>query len=171
MSYKEFIEACKVKIYNTEYLENHHIIPKSCGGTNDKDNLVYLSLPDHWMAHKLYAEENPDLQEAQDAFMSMGPLESFIAREKENIDNHRTVEYREWASNFAIEHEFWKGDNNPRHKDPLFGERNGMYGVHRYGEENPCYGTTYKWITNGEINRRWPKESEIPEGFRKGRCR
>ena len=47
MSYKEFIEACKVKIYNTEYLENHHIIPKSCGGTNDKDNLVYLSLPDH----------------------------------------------------------------------------------------------------------------------------
>ena len=28
----------------------------------------------------------------------------------------------------------WKGDKNPRHLDPLFGERNGMYGKHHSEE-------------------------------------
>ena len=31
-------------------------------------------------------------------------------------------------SDLAKERGLWKGDNNPRHLDPLFGERNGMYG-------------------------------------------
>ncbi len=28
----------------------------------------------------------------------------------------------------------WKGDLNPRHLDPLYGERNGMYGKHHTEE-------------------------------------
>lgn len=64
MNYKTFIE----NILNTrgrfacgeEYHECHHIIPKSCGGTNDKDNLIDLFAKEHFIAHKLLALENPD---------------------------------------------------------------------------------------------------------------
>ena len=38
-----------------EYGEVHHIIPKSEGGTNDKDNLVRLSAREHYIAHLLLA--------------------------------------------------------------------------------------------------------------------
>lgn len=35
------------------YKESHHIIPKSCGGTNDKSNLIYLTAREHYIAHLL----------------------------------------------------------------------------------------------------------------------
>lgn len=37
---------------------------------------------------------------------------------------------REIAQNKGL----WKGENNPRHLDPLYGERNGMYGKHHSEE-------------------------------------
>lgn len=37
------------------YCETHHIIPKSEGGTNDKDNLVNLTAREHYIAHLLLA--------------------------------------------------------------------------------------------------------------------
>lgn len=33
--------------------ENHHILPKSMGGSNDQDNLVGLTLREHYLVHKL----------------------------------------------------------------------------------------------------------------------
>ncbi len=33
--------------------ERHHIIPQSLGGSNDKDNLVYLSCREHFLCHWL----------------------------------------------------------------------------------------------------------------------
>ena len=37
------------------YVENHHIIPRSMGGSNDVDNLVGLSAREHYIAHLLLA--------------------------------------------------------------------------------------------------------------------
>jgi hypothetical protein len=34
-------------------LERHHILPKSCGGNNRKDNLVNLTLREHYISHLL----------------------------------------------------------------------------------------------------------------------
>src|SRR5574343_164206 len=39
--------------YTGEYLETHHIIPKSLNGTDDKENLVLLTAREHYLAHKL----------------------------------------------------------------------------------------------------------------------
>jgi hypothetical protein len=36
--------------------ENHHIIPKSIGGTNDKNNLVLLTPKEHYICHRLLVE-------------------------------------------------------------------------------------------------------------------
>ena len=35
------------------YTENHHIVMKSMGGTNDPSNLVRLTGREHWLAHQL----------------------------------------------------------------------------------------------------------------------
>lgn len=43
-------------------LEKHHIVPSSCGGSNDKTNLVYLTTREHLICHLLLVKiykDNP----------------------------------------------------------------------------------------------------------------
>ena len=68
--YEEFIKYCKntspkERLYNRDkndfriiakmkiYIENHHIIPRSLGGSDNKDNLVKLLPEEHLFAHKI----------------------------------------------------------------------------------------------------------------------
>lgn len=75
MTYHDFIE----NILSTrgrngcgdEYHEEHHIVPKCMGGSNDKDNLIDLFADEHFVAHKLLAFENPDNDSLQRAFSTM----------------------------------------------------------------------------------------------------
>lgn len=48
-------ERIKLKRGNSSfvYYENHHIIPKSLGSSNDKDNLVLLTAREHFICHIL----------------------------------------------------------------------------------------------------------------------
>ena len=50
--YFKIIERAKSRTIST-YTENHHIIPKSLGGSNDKDNLVALTAREHFVCHLL----------------------------------------------------------------------------------------------------------------------
>ena len=43
-----------------EYHERHHIVPKCLGGLDEKDNLIDLFANEHFIAHKLLAQENPE---------------------------------------------------------------------------------------------------------------
>lgn len=65
MTYNEFIQNIidtrgRFGIPDDEYKERHHIIPKCIGGSNDEDNLIDLYAKEHFIAHKLLAEENKD---------------------------------------------------------------------------------------------------------------
>jgi len=52
--YNSIIERAKSRILPEEtYTENHHIIPKSIGGLNSKDNVVSLTAREHRLAHIL----------------------------------------------------------------------------------------------------------------------
>jgi len=57
--YDQFIKDRKAKepevVGSGEYTEKHHISPRSLGGGDDEDNLVYLSVVDHIHAHILLA--------------------------------------------------------------------------------------------------------------------
>jgi len=50
--YFSIIENSKFKTKDIG-LEKHHILPKSCGGTNDEFNLVYLTTREHFICHLL----------------------------------------------------------------------------------------------------------------------
>jgi hypothetical protein len=50
--YFSIIEKAKLRTL-TSYTESHHIIPRSLGGSNDKDNLVKLTAREHFICHVL----------------------------------------------------------------------------------------------------------------------
>lgn len=56
-SYYNFIvDNAKIQNRNKNdgnYYENHHIIPRSIGGNNDKENMVLLSFREHFLCHWL----------------------------------------------------------------------------------------------------------------------
>ena len=54
-----------------EYHERHHIKPKCLGGTNKEENLVDLFAREHFIAHKLLAQENQDNEELVYAWWMM----------------------------------------------------------------------------------------------------
>ena len=64
MTYQEFIEDILISRgrFNCgeTYHERHHILPKCLGGTNNKENLIDLYAKEHFIAHKLLAQEHPN---------------------------------------------------------------------------------------------------------------
>lgn len=62
--YKDFIDcilATRGRFgLNDIYHERHHILPRCLNGTDDEDNLIDLTSKEHFQAHKLLLEENPD---------------------------------------------------------------------------------------------------------------
>jgi predicted house-cleaning NTP pyrophosphatase (Maf/HAM1 superfamily) len=51
--YISIIENSKSRLLVESYYENHHIIPRSLGGTNLKENLVRLTVREHYICHLL----------------------------------------------------------------------------------------------------------------------
>ena len=56
--YSVLIERAKNRIID-EYTENHHILPKCVGGTDDKSNIVALTPEEHFLAHQLLVKIYP----------------------------------------------------------------------------------------------------------------
>lgn len=55
--YRDFIADRRIRESSlTGYVERHHIVPKSRGGSNDPDNLIKLTAEDHFFAHLLLAK-------------------------------------------------------------------------------------------------------------------
>lgn len=55
--YRDFIADRRIRESSlTGYVERHHIIPKSRGGSNDPENLIKLTAEDHFFAHLLLAK-------------------------------------------------------------------------------------------------------------------
>ena len=75
MTYQEFINNILQTrgrfMDNNKYHETHHIIPKCKNGSNDEDNLIDLFAKEHFIAHKLLAEENPDDDQLTYAYILM----------------------------------------------------------------------------------------------------
>lgn len=57
--YDNIIEKAKNRNGDLEYSERHHIKPKCVGGSDNKDNLVTLSLREHFICHLLLHKINP----------------------------------------------------------------------------------------------------------------
>lgn len=81
-----------------EYHERHHIKPKCIGGTNDKLNLVDLYAKEHFIAHKLLAEENPNVACLVQAYGAM----AFMTKESTERYECTPEEYEEVRKSLSL---------------------------------------------------------------------
>ena len=58
--YNSIITAAKTRI-TSEYVERHHILPKSLGGSNEKDNIIKLTAREHFICHWLLPKMTEDI--------------------------------------------------------------------------------------------------------------
>ena len=132
LTYDEFIKniletrgrfAC-----GDEYHERHHIVPRCMDGTDDNENLIDLYAKEHFIAHRLLVLENPDNEKLVYAWNMMAFVKS---------DNQHRYELS------PDEYEELKTTVSNMRSEKYSGEQNPMYGVHRYGADNPNYGNHY----------------------------
>ena len=121
----------KIKGYN-----QHHIIPKSMGGTNDGNNIVYFTYAEHLMAHILLFRENPNSYELAQAA-------TFMANKCDDVRDYLVtiVDNENEFNDYIIDLVKAREVANEEHSRRMLGENNPFYGDHRFvGENNPCWG-------------------------------
>ncbi len=89
-----------------EYHERHHILPRCMQGTNDEENLIDLFAREHFIAHKLLAEENPDNDKLVYAYTCM----AFLRNDYEHRHELSPEEYEEAKSTLC---KIATGEGNP----------------------------------------------------------
>lgn len=57
--YNSIIKKAALRMHLNEYVEQHHIIPKCLGGSNEKSNLVKLTAREHFVCHWLLTKMVP----------------------------------------------------------------------------------------------------------------
>lgn len=100
-TYEEFIngilEARGRFNCGKDYCERHHIRPKCLGGNDNEENLIDLFASEHFMAHKLLAHENPDIEELVYAWWMM----SVVKNDKQDRYELTSEEYEEVKISFS----------------------------------------------------------------------
>jgi|688.fasta_scaffold280789_3 NADH:ubiquinone oxidoreductase subunit len=125
------------------YTEKHHIIPKSIGGSDLKENLVCLSAREHFVCHylltKMFQPKTKEFYSMIKAFLIMSANSEY----QDRYFNSRL--YESCRTKFSQAQSFYQK-----------------------GNKNSQYGTM--WIVNLDLrlNKKIKKEQEIPEGWIKG---
>jgi len=70
--------------------ENHHIIPKSLGGSNSKDNLVLLTPREHYLCHRLLVEIHKGTSNEHKMYYAMWCMINGLGNQKRHAVSSRT---------------------------------------------------------------------------------
>lgn len=152
--YNAHIDRCKGNLrIEDEIYHNHHILPKSNGGNDDKDNLILLTYNQHVFAHYLLYKWKPTnsnwisyrLMSGVSKTKKQAIEELKIKRIKESLNNKswspEIIEERRktMIANIAnlSEEEFYK-----RFVEKMEGPKHPMYGKKRPGKLAGNYGKT-----------------------------
>lgn len=113
--YYTIINQAKSRPIST-YTETHHIIPKSLGGTNKKENLVALTAREHFICHWLLTkmvESTKHKYQMTNAFSCMLYLENkFHKRYKINSRTFENIKKKI----SIVRSKYMSGSNNPMYK-------------------------------------------------------
>jgi hypothetical protein len=131
MTYQEFINNILQTrgrfMDGNEYHERHHIIPRCKNGSNDESNLIDLFAKEHFIAHKLLAEENMDDDQLVHAYMLM----AFV---KDGNQKRYELTPEEYEEARKIHSKRFSGANNPFSKQVIR-----LYDDKVYGTVRACY--------------------------------
>nr|DAM32444.1 MAG TPA: HNH endonuclease [Caudoviricetes sp.] len=143
MNYQKiYDDLMKKRLENppTGKFERHHIVPRSLGGSNDKENIVKLTLREHYIAHLLLCRIHRKTQNYYPMLRALNMMKA--GREGDYIKNSRMFEY--FRADFAR-----------------------VMSESQRGEGNSQYGTTWYYHPELKLSKSF-KPDEVPEGFIKG---
>ena len=85
-----------------DYKEIHHIIPKSCGGSNDKSNLVALTAREHYIIHLLLIKfiEKKYYFKMVKAFHAMSSMKTKYVKRNFKINSRLFEKYKKEYSEY-----------------------------------------------------------------------
>ena len=90
--YYRIISRAKARILpNSVYTENHHIIPKSLGGDNSKNNLVKLTAKEHFICHLLLTKMTNSKNVIYAAWKMSNQVNEFQERYKINANTYEIL--------------------------------------------------------------------------------
>jgi len=142
--YKEIIDNRKNNILIDVYTENHHIIPRSLGGSDNLDNLVKLTSREHFICHyiltKIYTKYSFNWYKMNHAFMMMKVI--------------------------SIHHDRYF---NSRLYESLRGDFSLVMSKSQSGNKNSQYDTIWVYNIKSRKNKKINKNCEIPNGYAAGR--
>lgn len=99
--YNSIIRSARNRILEG-YSENHHIIPKSLGGSNDKSNIVALTAREHFICHLLLTKMTTGLAKSKMSKAAFMLTTSSTNQERYKITNRR---YEQLKLEFSISHQ------------------------------------------------------------------
>jgi len=110
--YYKIIERAKLRNI-VGYVEKHHIIPRSLGGTNKKDNIVSLTAREHFICHWLLTKM---VNSTKHKYQMWNAFSCMLYRENNNQSRYkissRTFENIK-RNNSHLKSILWSGESNP----------------------------------------------------------
>lgn len=108
--YDDLITRAKFRSRGPGYYEKHHIVPRSEGGSDSKENLVVLTAREHFIAHWLLYKENPSILSRAYAFHAIASMTK--SSNTGPRPNSRQVEIARIAMSTANKSVCWVNDGN-----------------------------------------------------------
>lgn len=135
------------------YTERHHIIPKSLGGTNNKDNLVYLTAREHFVCHWLLTKMTTGSNKTKMIHAAWNMVRSSKSQQRYKI-NSKVYEFLKLQKSRSM-----TGKNNPMYGKTPWHAGKTISESHKQklvecnlGENNPFYGQRHTDETKAKIS-------------------
>ena len=125
----------------TGYMEEHHIIPKSMGGTDDPTNLVMLTPEEHYLVHQLLVKlypSNENLIFAANMMCSNRPSNKLYGWLRRRLSIKMTADNPNKNGTARREYNKKYGSPNKRFKHTI--ESKNKFAEMKLGDKNPRFG-------------------------------
>jgi hypothetical protein len=154
LHYNRLIERARLRPRPEGYVEEHHVIPRCMGGSDDKDNLVFLTAGEHYVAHQLLVKVNPQ---------NAGLIYSAVAMGLNPSNTVRNSKVYSWLrERFSKELSVSrKGSGNPMYGKPCAWMKN--------GSPPPMLGKKQSEKFNKWLKEYWTGRKHKPESIIKMR--
>jgi hypothetical protein len=147
---------------NSVYQEKHHIIPKSLGGSNKKENIVSLTAREHFICHRLLVKMTEGKNKAK---------MSYAIRTMMNRENPYQKRYKVTSKTYEliiretkeIIGKFLKGENNPYYGKTHSNEVRTLMKEKRKLQDPPMLGKSHNEKTKFKLRKANQKQFEDPQ--------
>lgn len=131
--YYSIINRAKSRVLEG-YVETHHIIPRSLGGTDELTNLIRLTAREHYICHLLLPKMTTGT-----SYQKM--MYTYIIMSGRKLYNSK-------------KYNFYKTEYSKINSELRSGEGNGMFGANRKGEKNTFFGKKHSEETKRKISEK-----------------